>query len=97
MFFPTLGIMQEKSVLQKKSAEAELAIKDIIARNRQDFENSIGARKKALKETFNKYIPALDMEIMGPIRNELKRVNHVAMTSDGWSSNVIIIIRWLNF
>ena len=36
----------------------------------------------------NKYIPTLDKEVMDKVRNDLNKVNHVAVTSDGWSSNV---------
>ena len=36
----------------------------------------------------NKLIPDLDQEVMSEVRKDLKQVKHVAMTSDGWSSNV---------
>ena len=35
-----------------------------------------------------KFIPELDMEVMSRIRQDLKQVNYVALTSDGWSSRV---------
>ena len=36
-------------------------------------------------------LPRLDNYLMAQIREDLQKVRHVAMTSDGWSSKVIII------
>ena len=38
----------------------------------------------------NKLIPQLDKEVMEKVRDDLKKVKDVALTSDGWSSKVNI-------
>ena len=40
------------------------------------------------KSVRTKFIPWLDMEIMNEVREDLKQVDYVALTSDGWSSHV---------
>ena len=42
----------------------------------------------AAETVSNKLIPELDEKVMNEVREDFKRVKHVALTSDGWSSNV---------
>ena len=44
-----------------------------------------------------KLIPELDAVVMNEVRDDLKKIRHVAMTSDGWSARVCYIITELIF